>query len=126
MVLSEEECSFDFYFDKPDERCGVAPGEFRRPGNKGRTTKVGSYQPNKLGLYDMHGNVRQWCEDLYEEGPARVIRGGGWRSIGWSCRAANCYWVTPDDRAGRPRLPTCPSSRPGTRQVRQSERQRSL
>ena len=52
-------------------------------------SRVGDYPANKLGFHDMHGNVWQWCDNLYNKDSIdRVLRGGSWRSRPAYCRAA--------------------------------------
>jgi formylglycine-generating enzyme required for sulfatase activity len=56
----------------------------------GQTHSVGEKEPNAWGLYDMLGNVWEWCWDLYDEevSARRVIRGGSWIDVARYCRSA--------------------------------------
>jgi uncharacterized protein (TIGR02996 family) len=80
--------------------------------NVNRTTPVGSYPRNGFGLYDTHGNVREWCADWYgaasygfddrtdpvgpADGQNRVLRGGSWDVIGVQyCRCAYRVYYQP-------------------------------
>ncbi len=86
-----------------------AQGEYRE-----QTTSVGSFPPNAWGLFDMHGNVWEWCQDVYRsydelstkntldtentDETARVLRGGSWVDFARYCRSAYRDGVAPSNR----------------------------
>ena len=79
-----------------------------------RTSKVETYKPNRFGIFGMHDNVCEWCEDWYDKdyyanspkvdppgpgnGVSRVLRGGSWFNNGWYCRASDRSRFDPTTR----------------------------
>jgi len=103
-TLSTDQANYDGNFTYGNGEKGIYREE---------TTEAGTFEPNAWGLYDMHGNVREWCADPYHDTYAgapsdgtarsglpeentRTLRGGSWASEPKGCRSANRGALPPD------------------------------
>jgi len=99
--ITETGCEHDPNLDAVGWYCGNADGKTHPVAQKGS---------NAWGLYDMHGNVYEWCQDIYgkdiyskdqvdpiytDSGSYRVVRGGSWFNSAESCRSADRYYYSP-------------------------------
>ncbi len=103
--ITETACNLDFLLDQYGVYCGNDDEDDQGVGGP---SPVMGRRNNAWGLYDVHGNVFEWCWDWYASDPPRtddpagpptgsnrVIRGGGWTSQAQACRAANRSQLAP-------------------------------
>jgi hypothetical protein len=84
-----------FTGDNPDDVADVAWYEL----NSGGILQVaGQKNPNSFGLYDMHGNVWEWCQDKSDDQEGNTIRGGCYRNAVYLLRSAHRMWLRPGER----------------------------
>ena len=123
------DCSRAMYANNPMKYDQCVSANRRRGWDPGCRAPVRQYPPNAWGLFDMHGNVWEWCEDFFQRysnasevdpckddsGQDRVRRGGSWYSPGYACRSANRAYGHPMSRMQNTgfRVVMIPPVRPG-------------
>ncbi|MFH1824478.1 MAG: formylglycine-generating enzyme family protein, partial [Candidatus Firestonebacteria bacterium] len=104
--------SSKYCFEDNKSELGDYAWYYSNSGSK--THPAGEKKPNKWGIYDMHGNVWEWCSDWYDggyyanshkdnpkgldTGTSKVLRGGSWHNIANNCRSALRNYNSPDLR----------------------------